>query len=155
MIKSYTQEKVACGELNIIFSDMKSREVSKNLNISKSQSMLEQRKEVALQWEEKWKVLQSKQHALKQEVDDASKRMRDLEKALLEESHMMHERQILKTEFFEFLKEKEEQIDFNQHKFGQTIESDMFKIWTRQEVKDLQSAMEQMHWKDLSNIEEV
>ena len=58
-------------------------ERSQNVNISELQSML-------------CKVLQSKQHESKQEVNDARERMKDLMKALLEESHMMHERKILK-----------------------------------------------------------
>ena len=85
MISSYMAEKVAYGEVNIIFTDRKNSDVSKNLNISKMQTMLEQFQEVALQWGKKWKDLRNKQHESKQEVKDGSKRMRDLAKALLEE----------------------------------------------------------------------
>ena len=152
LMKSHMEEKLACGELNIIFTEMKSREVSKNLNISKLQTMLETTQEVILQWEEQWKDLQSKHHESKQEVGDASKRMRDLKKALLEESDMMHERQVLKREFFELLKEKPDKTDFS---YRDNLESQMFKLWSRQEVKDVQSAMEQINWENLSNIQEV
>ena len=35
------------------------------------------------------------------------------------------------------------------------VDSVMLKIWGRQEVKDVKSAMEQMHWKSLTDIQEV
>ena len=54
-------------------------------------------------------------------MDAASTRMHEMEKAFIEESNMMHERQLLQTDFLELLKEKAYNTDSSKHKFGEKI----------------------------------
>ena len=153
MIKSYTDKMVASKELNIILSDMKSIDFNKNQKILQVREVLEQMQLEAKQWEEKWEVLQSKEQDFKQDAD-VSQEMGDLEKALLEETHMMHKRQELKIELLNRFQERQDNADSRKHMITEVIESEMVTIWRTPEVQTLQSALEQMHWEDTPKIQE-